>query len=159
VLLHGVCVCVCVSQCYAIGFRLCTELPLIHPTSWRCRQGSLLWHALNDGNPDAVDALLTAKYDVNLRHHNCETPLHLVRDCVACAVLCPAARLSTCVVQYAAGLMRILGHTRELFLECIFVVWMRRRQQDGENGPDSKQLQATHSDLTAFDTGLRSRPR
>jgi hypothetical protein len=119
----------------------------------------LLWHALNDGNPDAVDALLTAKYDVNLRHHNCETPLHLVRDCVACAVLCPAARLSTCVVQYAAGLMRILGHTRELFLECILVVWMRRRQQQKRMGQIQNNCKRHTFDLTAFETGVRSRPR
>mmetsp|Transcript_35105 Transcript_35105/g.105885 ORF Transcript_35105/g.105885 Transcript_35105/m.105885 type:complete len:373 (+) Transcript_35105:103-1221(+) len=39
--------------------------------------GSLLWHAINDGNAQAVDALLEGGYDVNLRAINSESPLHV----------------------------------------------------------------------------------
>eukprot|EP00035_Acanthoeca_spectabilis_P010474 m.185582 g.185582 ORF g.185582 m.185582 type:complete len:317 (+) comp15032_c0_seq1:178-1128(+) len=39
--------------------------------------GSLLWHAINDGERETVAALLAAQYDVTLRHHNNESPLHL----------------------------------------------------------------------------------
>lgn len=40
-------------------------------------QGSLLWLAMTGGQAEAVQALLDGGYDVNRRHTNLETPLHL----------------------------------------------------------------------------------
>ena len=36
-----------------------------------------MWLALNEGQATALQALLDGKYDVNRRHTNLETPLHL----------------------------------------------------------------------------------
>ena len=105
-------------------------------------QGSLLWLAMNEGQATAVQALLDGAYDVNRRHTNLETPLHLairMGDVATAMKLLVAGATATvpgmwgCMLAPAPPCTRLQTH--EIPITCeegIYTYWCCLRVLDGQ---------------------------